>query len=80
MHFDWDAYLLKDSGEADFIAAVRAVARGEGYLSPVVSDAVLSDYRKHVTNPTDLLTTCEREVCNRWPRVRVTRRLPRPCN
>jgi two-component system response regulator NreC len=55
-------YLLKDSGEADFIAAVRAVARGEGFLSPSVSDAVLSDYRKHVTNPIDLLTSREREV------------------
>jgi DNA-binding NarL/FixJ family response regulator len=55
-------YLLKDSGEADLIFAVRAVARGEGYLSPAVSDAVLSDYRKHVTHPIDLLTSREREV------------------
>ena len=28
----------------------------------VRSDAVLSDYRKHVTNPIDLLTSREREV------------------
>ena len=42
--------------------AVRAVAKGEGYLSPGVSDAVLSDYRKHVTDPLDLLTSREREV------------------
>jgi two-component system, NarL family, response regulator NreC len=55
-------YLLKDSEETDLIAAVRAVARGEGYLSPGVSDAVLSDYRKHVTDPIDLLSTREREV------------------
>lgn len=55
-------YLLKDSSEADFVAAVRAVAQGEGYLSPAVSEAVLSDYRKHVTNPIDLLTSREREV------------------
>jgi DNA-binding NarL/FixJ family response regulator len=55
-------YLLKDSSEADLIAAVRAVAQGEGYLSPAVSDAVLSDYRKHVTNPIDMLTSREREV------------------
>ena len=40
----------------------RAVAQGQGYLSPAVSDAVLSDYRKHVTDPIDLLTTREREV------------------
>src|SRR6202049_2714860 len=55
-------YLLKDSVDADLLAAVRAVAKGEGYLSPGVSDAVLSDYRKHVTDPLDLLTSREREV------------------
>lgn len=55
-------YLLKDSSEADLIAAVRAVAQGEGYLSPAISDAVLSDYRRHVTNPIDMLTSREREV------------------
>ena len=55
-------YLLKDASDADLVHAVRAVARGEGYLSPAVSDAVLSDYRKHVTNPIDLLTSREREV------------------
>ena len=55
-------YLLKDSIDADLLAAVRAVARGEGWLSPGVSDAVLSDYRRHVTAPLDLLTSREREV------------------
>lgn len=55
-------YLLKDSSESDFLAAVRAVAVGKGYLSPEVSDAVLDDYRKHVTNPIDLLSSREREV------------------
>ncbi len=55
-------YLLKDSGPNDLVSAVRAVARGEGYLSPGVSDAVLDDYRKHVTNPIDLLSSREREV------------------
>jgi DNA-binding NarL/FixJ family response regulator len=55
-------YLLKDSGPADLVAAVRAIASGEGYLSPAVSDAVLNDYRKHVTNPIDLLSSREREV------------------
>jgi DNA-binding NarL/FixJ family response regulator len=55
-------YLLKDSVAADLVSAVRAVAAGEGYLSPAVSDAVLDDYRRHVTNPIDLLTSREREV------------------
>jgi len=54
--------LLKDSLDADLLAAVRAVAKGEGYLSPGVSDAVLTDYRRHVSNPLDLLTSREREV------------------
>jgi two-component system, NarL family, response regulator NreC len=55
-------YLLKDAMDSDLIGAVRAVARGEGYISPAVSDAVLNDYRKHVTDPIDLLTSREREV------------------
>ena len=55
-------YLLKDSIDSDLVNAVRAVARGDGYLSPAVSDAVLSDYRRHVTDPVDLLTSREREV------------------
>jgi two-component system, NarL family, response regulator NreC len=55
-------YLLKDSGAGDLVSAIRAVARGEGYLSPAVSNAVLDDYRRHVTNPIDLLSSREREV------------------
>lgn len=55
-------YLLKDSEDDDLIRAIRAVARGDAFLSPAVSDAVLSDYRKHVSNPVDLLTSREREV------------------
>jgi len=55
-------YLLKDSIDVDLLAAVRAVAKGEGYLSPGVSGSVLSDYRKHVTDPLDLLSSREREV------------------
>jgi two-component system response regulator NreC len=55
-------YLLKDAIDRDLVAAVRAVAAGEGYLSPAVSEAVLSDYRRHVSDPLDLLTPREREV------------------
>lgn len=55
-------YLLKDSSQKDFLAAVRAIAVGKGWLSPEVSDAVIEDYRKHVTNPIDLLSSREREV------------------
>jgi two-component system, NarL family, response regulator NreC len=55
-------YLLKDSVAGDLVLAVRSVARGEGYISPAVSNAVLDDYRRHVTNPIDTLTSREREV------------------
>ncbi|NWF83597.1 MAG: response regulator transcription factor [Bryobacteraceae bacterium] len=55
-------YLLKDAFDSDLVSAVRAVARGEGYLSPAVSEAVLADYRQHVTDPIDLLSSREREV------------------
>ena len=55
-------YLLKDSVADDLVSAVRAVAAGEGYISQQVSNAVLDDYRRHVTNPIDLLTSREREV------------------
>ncbi|HNY39364.1 MAG TPA: response regulator transcription factor [Bryobacteraceae bacterium] len=55
-------YILKDSIDTEFVQAIRALARGEGYLSPAVSGAVLDDYRKHVSDPIDLLTTREREV------------------
>ena len=55
-------YLLKDSIDRDLLDAVRAVAKGEAYLSPAIADSVLTDYRKHVTDPLDLLTNREREV------------------
>lgn len=55
-------YLVKDADDETFLQAVRAVARGEGYISSAVADAVLNDYRKHVSNPVDLLTSREREV------------------
>jgi DNA-binding NarL/FixJ family response regulator len=55
-------FLLKDANDLDLLAAVRAVGQGQGYISPSVSEAVLSDYRKHVSDPIDLLTSREREV------------------
>jgi DNA-binding NarL/FixJ family response regulator len=55
-------YLLKDALDRDLVAAVEAVARGEAYLSPAIADAVLTDYRKHVSDPIDLLSSREREV------------------
>jgi DNA-binding NarL/FixJ family response regulator len=39
-------FVLKDSSAEELIRAVRAVARGDGYLDPVVTDRVLSTYRR----------------------------------
>jgi two-component system, NarL family, response regulator NreC len=55
-------YLLKDAIDEDLLKAVRAVARGEGFLSPAVSRTVLSDYQQHMADPLDLLTAREREI------------------
>jgi two-component system response regulator NreC len=57
-----EGYLLKESADIDLLAAVRAVAEGNSYLSAEVAGAVLKDYRKYTTNPLDLLTAREREV------------------
>lgn len=55
-------YLLKDAIDKDLVSAIRSVAMGEGYISPAVSEAVLSDFRRHVSNPIDLLSSREREI------------------
>jgi DNA-binding NarL/FixJ family response regulator len=39
-------FVLKDSSAEELIRAVRAVARGGGYLDPVVTSRVLSTYRR----------------------------------
>jgi DNA-binding NarL/FixJ family response regulator len=54
-------YLLKESIDSDLLRAVRAVAQGDGFLSPEVSGTVLHDYQQ-VADPFDQLTAREREV------------------
>jgi two-component system, NarL family, response regulator NreC len=54
-------YLLKDSIDEDLLRAIRAVATGEGFLSPAVSRTVLEDYQQ-TTDPFDSLTAREREI------------------
>jgi serine/threonine protein kinase len=57
--------VIADFGLAKSMAAVEAsppLVGTPGYLSPEIADAVLDDYRKHVTNPIDLLSSREREV------------------
>lgn len=40
------AYLLKESDEAEILAAIRAVARGEPRLSPAVAAKILDEFRR----------------------------------
>jgi DNA-binding NarL/FixJ family response regulator len=55
-------YILKDAIDTELLNAIRSVAKGDGYISPAVSGALLNDYRKDVTDPVDLLSGREREV------------------
>ena len=61
------AYLLKQSAEADLVAAVKAVSQGKAYFSPAVSQMLLNDYMRQmrerdVEDSYDLLTPREREI------------------
>jgi DNA-binding NarL/FixJ family response regulator len=76
MHTEWGyadkalragaaGYLVKDSGTTEVEMAVRAVARGESYLSPAVSKHVVAGYTRmaeaQAAEP-DPLTPRQREV------------------
>ena len=61
------AYLLKESAEADLIAAIRAVHGGKAYFSPAVSRMLVEDYvhqlrDRNIEDSYDLLTPREREI------------------
>jgi DNA-binding NarL/FixJ family response regulator len=60
-------YILKNSAEADLIRAIRSVAEGKSFFSPVISKMLLDDYvrqlrDKQVEDSYDLLTPREREI------------------
>jgi DNA-binding NarL/FixJ family response regulator len=58
-------YLLKDAGTSELELAIRAVARGETYLSPAISKHVIADYVRRVggeAGSLDLLTPRQREI------------------
>jgi two-component system response regulator NreC len=59
-------YVLKESGPDELLAGIRAVHRGEAFLSPGVTKAVLEDYLAQRTNRVqsryDSLTLREKEV------------------
>jgi DNA-binding NarL/FixJ family response regulator len=58
-------YLLKGSAVSELEIAVRAVARGDTYLSPAVSKQVVDEYVGRTgaaTSPLDVLTPRQREI------------------
>ncbi|MBI3802527.1 MAG: response regulator transcription factor [Nitrospirae bacterium] len=60
-------YILKDAAANELIAAIRAVYRGETYLSPRVSKKIVSGYLQRTQRPEpkppyEQLTVREREI------------------
>jgi two-component system response regulator NreC len=60
-------YLLKESAEADLIAAIRSVHAGKAFFSPAVSALLVEDYvrqlrDKDVDDSYELLSPREREI------------------
>jgi len=60
-------YLLKESPESDFIAAIRSVSEGKAFFSPAVSRLLVEDYvrrlqDKDIEDSYELLTPREREI------------------
>lgn len=56
-------YVLERAGEAEKLAAVRAVAAGQGYVDPVLGARVIAgDTRRRADVSDDLLTSRQREV------------------
>jgi DNA-binding NarL/FixJ family response regulator len=56
------AYLLKDAATLELEQALRAVLRGEAYLSPAVSRQVVDGYMKTSSGPAPALTPRQREI------------------
>jgi len=55
-------YVLKTQAADDLICAIRAVVRGETYLSPGVSASVVDAYLHKTDEPHDPLTPRERQI------------------
>jgi DNA-binding NarL/FixJ family response regulator len=73
-------YLLKDSAPAELETAIRAVARGESYLSPAVSGHLVTAYRRGTgadPNPIANLTPRQREVLRLIGEGKTTKEIAR---
>ncbi len=73
-------YLLKDSDPPELGLALRAVMRGDTYLSPPISKHVVADYVRRTggaESPLDRLTPRQREVLRLIARGRSTKEIAR---
>ena len=70
-------YLIKDSATAELELALKAVARGETYLSPAISRQVVDGYVQRVgaAAAPDPLTPRQREVLKRIAEGRSTKEI-----
>jgi len=76
-------YLLKDADASELELAVKAVARGETYLSSPVSKLVIEDYVQRVgrePRPIDRLTPRQREVLRLIANGHTTKRIAQELN
>jgi DNA-binding NarL/FixJ family response regulator len=58
-------YIVKGADPAELEIAIKAVVRGETYLSPLVSKHIVTDYIQRIgshSNPLGLLTSRQREI------------------
>lgn len=59
------SYLLKDVGPEELVEAVRAAARGESVLNPLVAGRILREMQQRNQSPLNELTPRELEVLTR---------------
>jgi NarL family two-component system response regulator LiaR len=69
------SYLLKDASPQQIIDTVRAAARGESILPPIVAARVLQEMQQQRNTPLDVLSSREREVLTLIARGRSNREI-----
>jgi DNA-binding NarL/FixJ family response regulator len=57
-------YLDRASGREDLILAIRAVAAGRPYISPLASESLLEEFPHHVEAPPDADQESDRSMTN----------------
>ncbi len=76
-------YLLKDAGTTELELAVRAVMRGEMYLSPAISKHVIAEYVQRIgsqPNSLEQLTPRQREILQLIAEGQTTKEIARILN